>query len=134
MKATGIRVPNAVVEALGKGRKPPVSVTFNGFTYRTTVAVMDGEFWIPVSADIRKQANVAAGDAFDVEIELDLEPRTVELPEDLLLELNANPAATAAWEKLAPSAKKAIVTNIEGTNNPKTRARRVAKAMEQLGG
>ena len=30
--ATGVEVPAGVVEALGAGKKPAVSVTFNGYT------------------------------------------------------------------------------------------------------
>ena len=58
--ATGIRVPPEVVEALGAGKKPPVRVTMNGHTYRSTVATLGGEFMLPVSAEVRKGAGVAA--------------------------------------------------------------------------
>ena len=43
--ATGIQVPDEVVAALGSGRRPPVKVTINGYTYRSTVAVMGGPTW-----------------------------------------------------------------------------------------
>jgi len=49
--ATGIRVPDEVVEALGSGKRPAVRVTINGFTYRSTVAVMDGAYMVGVSAE-----------------------------------------------------------------------------------
>ena len=58
--ATGIRVPEEVVEGIGGGRRPPVRVTINGHTYRTTVAPVRGEFKIPVSAEVREKAGVAA--------------------------------------------------------------------------
>ena len=74
--ATGIEVPPAVLHALGKGKRPPVWVTLNGFTYRTTVGTLGGRQLIPVSADVRRHAGVQAGDALVVGIELDTEPRT----------------------------------------------------------
>jgi len=40
--ATGIQIPDEVVEALGAGKRPPISVTIKGYTYRSTVAVMGG--------------------------------------------------------------------------------------------
>jgi Domain of unknown function (DUF1905) len=49
--ATGIQVPADIVEKLGAGKRPPVSITLNGYTYRSTVAVMGGKFMIGVSAD-----------------------------------------------------------------------------------
>ena len=38
--ATGIVVPPEVVESLQSGKRPPVRVTINGYTYRSTVAVL----------------------------------------------------------------------------------------------
>src|SRR5947209_13328597 len=75
--ATGIEVPADVVEALGAGKRPPVRVTINGFTYRTTVAVMGGVYLVPLAAENRAGAGVAAGDEVDVDIALDTEPRQV---------------------------------------------------------
>ena len=49
--ATGIRVPAEVVEALGKGKRPPILVTINGYTYRNTIAVYGGEYLVGVSSD-----------------------------------------------------------------------------------
>ncbi len=60
--ATGIRVPDEVVTALGGGKRIPVSVTINGTRYASTIATMRGEPKIPVSADIRSAAGIAAGD------------------------------------------------------------------------
>ena len=39
-----LRVPASAVEALGKGKRPPVVVTINGYTYRNTVAVYGDEY------------------------------------------------------------------------------------------
>ena len=44
--ATGVVVPDEVVEALGAGKRPPVRVTIGGYTYRSTVAVMRGRFML----------------------------------------------------------------------------------------
>jgi hypothetical protein len=69
--ATGIQVPDEVIEGLGSGKRPAVSVTVNGFTYRTTIARKGGVFMIPLSAERRQQAGVAAGDDVEVDVELD---------------------------------------------------------------
>ncbi|SEL14728.1 protein of unknown function [Streptacidiphilus jiangxiensis] len=72
---TGIPVPEEIVTGLGAGKRPPVRVTLNGYTYRTTLGVMGGRTLISVSAAIRQAASVAAGDQLPVTIELDTEPR-----------------------------------------------------------
>ena len=58
--ATGIQVPTEVVEGLGPRRRATVRGTI--YTYRSTVAPMRGAFMLPVSAEVREKAGVAAGD------------------------------------------------------------------------
>src|SRR3954452_7781996 len=81
--ATGIEVPEAVVEQLGSGQRPKVAVTIGGHTYRTTVGRMGGRSLIPLSAEHRAAAGVAAGDTVEVHLALDDAPREVEVPADL---------------------------------------------------
>src|SRR5437763_3358389 len=81
--ATGIEVPEDLVAALGSGHRPPVTVTIGGHRYRTTVAVMGGRFLVPLSAENRTAAGVAAGDRVEVDLELDTGVREVEVPPDL---------------------------------------------------
>ena len=81
--ATGIQVPDELVEKLGSGRRPPVVVRIGDYTYRTTVAPMAGAFWVPLAAEHREAAGVAAEQEVDVDIELDTAPREVALPDDL---------------------------------------------------
>jgi hypothetical protein len=130
--ATGIEVPSSVVEALGAGKRPPVRVTLREHTYRTTVARMGGRFLVPVSAEVRTAAGVAAGDELDVGIELDDAPRTVEVPPDLAAALAASPRAARAWEALAYSHRKEWVRSVEEAKKPETRQRRVRAAIAAL--
>jgi hypothetical protein len=126
--ATGIRVPDDVVAALGAGKRPAVSVTLNGgYTYRSTVAVMGGEYMLPVSAEVRAGAGVAAGDELDVELVLDTAPREVDVPADLRTALDAAPAAAAAFAALSYSKQRAHVLSVEGAKTAETRARRVER-------
>jgi hypothetical protein len=132
--ATGIQVPDAVVEQLGAGKRPPVRVTIGSYTYRTTVAPMGGQFWIPVSAENRAGAGINAGDELDVEIGIDTEPREVAVPEDLRAALDADPAAKQAFEKLSYSNKRLHVLSVEDAKTPETRQRRVEKVITTLRG
>lgn len=130
--ATGVTVPDEVVEALGGGNRPRVRVTLAGYSYQTTVARMRGQFKFPVSAAVREQAGVAAGDQVEVEIELDTSPRELAMPEDLAALLDRDPAAKRAFEKLSYSNQKRHVLAIEGAKTPETRQRRLAKALDEL--
>lgn len=131
--ATGFSVPADVVEALGQGKKrPAVTVTINGYTYRSTVAAYGDVFMLPLAAEHRTAAGVAAGDEIDVELALDTAPREVEVPADLAAALAADPAAQATFDGLSYSNKRWHVLNVEGTKNPETRQRRVEKSIATL--
>lgn len=103
--ATGIQVPEDVVEALGSGKRPPVKVTINGYEYRSTVAVMGGVYMVGISAEHRAGAGVAGGDQVDVEMDLDTAPRQVTMPADLGAALDAEPAARRTYDGLSYSNK-----------------------------
>ena len=130
--ATGIQVPNEVVESLGAGKRPPVRVTINGYTYRNTIAVMGGMFMVGVAAEHREKAGVAGGDQIDVEIELDTAPRELAVPLDFTTALAAHPAARRSFESLSYSRKQALVLPIEQAKTPETRQRRIDKALVML--
>ena len=132
--ATGIEVPPLIVAALGASKKPSVTVTLNGYTYRSTVAVMSGKFMIPVSSEVRNAARVAGGDTLEVEVTLDTAPRVLKLPEDFAAALSRDAVAKAFPEGLSYSNQRRHTLNIEGAKTPEIRARRVQKALEELRG
>jgi hypothetical protein len=132
--ATGMHVPAEVVDALGAGKRPPVRATINGYTYRSTVAVYGGEFLLGVSDEVRNAAGVRAGDELDVDLELDTEPREVDVPPDLAAALRADPTAQGAFDALSYSNKRRHVLSVDGAKSAETRHRRIAKAVEELGG
>ncbi|MEU5263711.1 YdeI/OmpD-associated family protein [Amycolatopsis sp. NPDC021455] len=130
--ATGLPVPDDVVEALGAGKKPAVTVTLGGHAYRTTVASRGGRFMVPLSAENREKAGVAAGDEVDVEIALDTAPRELEIPADLAEALAADEVARGRFEGLSYSAKQRYVLPIGQAKTEETRQRRVAKVITDL--
>jgi hypothetical protein len=129
--AAGIEVPAKVVAALGSSKRPPVRATINGFTYRSTVAVMGGKFMVGVPPAFREGAGVAAGDVVDVDLELDDKPREVELPADFAAALNNDAKAKKFFEGLSYSAKLRLVTPIN-VKAPDVRKERIAKTVAQL--
>ena len=130
--ATGIAVPAEVMAALGGSKKPAVTVTLNGYAYRSTVATVDGRPMVGVSAEVRAGAGVAAGDQVEVDLELDTAPREVDVPRDLAAALAADPAAARRFDTLSYSNKRRHTLSVEGAKTPETRARRVAKAVATL--
>jgi hypothetical protein len=129
----GIQVPEEIIEKLGSSKRPLVRVTIKEYTYRSAVAVMGGKFMLGVSAENRQAAGVQGGEEVDVTIELDLEPRTVELPDDLKAALT-KAGALKAFENSAPSMRKEYVRQVTEAKAQETRGRRIGKIVEKLKG
>ncbi len=130
--ATGIPVPEEVVTSLGSSKRPPVRVTINGHTYRSTLASRGRQFMLPISAENRASAGVAAGDEVEVDIELDTEPREVTVPPDLAEALEREVDAKRYFEGLSYSQKQRHVLPIEQAKTAETRQRRIDKALSML--
>jgi hypothetical protein len=132
--ATGIQVPEEVVLGLGSHRRPAVQITVGAHTYRTTVAPMGRTYYVPLSAENRKLADVFAGDEVDVDIELDTAPREVPVPPELATALERDPAARLAFEALSYTRRKEHARQVESAKAEATRQRRIAKVLEELRG
>ncbi len=120
--AAGIHVPPDVIAALGGGKKPPVKVTIGDYSYRTTVAVYGGIFMMGVSQERRAAMGIDGGDEIEVTLELDTEPRTVDVPEDLAAAL-AEAGARAAFDALGLFGAQGICAPSrvgKGAGNPRT--------------
>jgi hypothetical protein len=129
---TGIVVPPEVVDTLGAGKRPKVRVTIGDYSYRSSIASMGGVYMISVSAEVRAGAGVSAGDVVDVGIEVDTEPREVEIPPDLVAALEAESEARQFFESLSYSNKRRLVTPIVDAKTDETRQRRISKTVEAL--
>ncbi len=131
MNATGLRVPVEAVTAMGKGKRPAVTVSLNDYTYRSTVAAYGDVFMLPLSAEHRAAAGVKAGDQVEVTIELDTAPRVVEVPDDLAVAL-AEKGVRGAFDTLSYTLRKEHVRQVESAKAAETRQRRIAKIVTQL--
>lgn len=128
----GFEVPASAVEALGAGRRPQVTVTINGYTYRNSIAVLGGVYMIGVSSEHRGPAKVTGGEEVDVVLALDTAPREITVPPELAAALDADPAAKQTFDKLSYSNRSWHTLQVTGTNNPETRARRIEKSIAAL--
>ncbi len=130
--ATGIEVPSNVMEGLGAGKKPAVRVTINGYTYRSTVAMVNGKPMVGVSEEVRNHAGVKGGDTVDAEMELDAAPREVAVPPELARALAKDAKAKKYFESLSYSGKLRLALPIANGKTAETRDRNAARAMQEL--
>ena len=131
---TGIQVPEEVVRELGGGNHPKVSLTLNGFTYRSSIAKMGDQFLIPVSKARRDEGNLKVDVPYEIEIEIDTAPREVDLPEELAAHFETDAAAKAKWDAMSYSSQLRMITPVINAKKLETRQRNIEKVIAQLSG
>lgn len=131
--AAAVVLAESQVAAVGEGAKRfPVVATVNGYTWRTSVARMGGEYLVGLNRQVREAAGVQAGDEVDVVLALDVEPRTVEVPPPLAEALARDPEAQAAFDAMAYTHRKEYARWIDEAKRDTTRQRRVEDAIERI--
>jgi hypothetical protein len=129
----GIEVPDEVVEGFGAGKRVPVKVTVNGYTYDSTVARMGGRYLVPLAKVHREAAGVAGGEEHDVTLAHDPAERTVEVPDDLAAALS-DAGVRQSFDALAFTHRKEHVRSVCDAKAQATRERRIAKVVDALRG
>ena len=125
--AAAVVLDDHQVEQIGEGAKRfPVQATINGYTWRSTVTRMGGEFLLGLNKAVR------AGDPVEVAIELDTARRQVEMPEALASALAKDRAAQRAFDALSFTHRKEYARAVAEAKRPETRDRRVAQTIEKL--
>ena len=84
---------------------------------------------ISISAAVRKDTGLAAGDQIHVVLTLAEGSRDVAVPDDLAAALAADPAAAAFFSALSNSLQRYHVDNVNAAKTPETRQRRIDKAI-----
>jgi bifunctional DNA-binding transcriptional regulator/antitoxin component of YhaV-PrlF toxin-antitoxin module len=130
-EAPTVELPFDAKERLGKARTP-VCGTVNGTNYRTTVAVYGGTHLIGFNRELRERAGIAIGDEVEITLELDDEPRTVEVPPALAKALERDPEARQSFDRLSYSHRREYAQWIAEAKRDDTRERRAARALEML--
>ena len=126
-----IEVPANVMAALSEKKRIPVNVTLNGVSYRSTIAVYGGKFYVPARKEIREAAKLAAGKRVHVTLEADTAARTVMVPSDLAKAL-ASEKLRAVFDALSFTRRKEHVASVTEAKRPETRVARVAKVVKSL--
>jgi Bacteriocin-protection, YdeI or OmpD-Associated/Domain of unknown function (DUF1905) len=131
-QAAALKPPFDVAEIFQRKGRVPVKGTINGFPFRSSLMNMGDGHMMVVNAQLRAGARCKAGDAVTVQMELDEEKRTVEVPANLKKIIDGDPRAGESWSKLSFTHQKEYVRAIEDAKRPETREKRIAAMMEML--
>ena len=128
---TGIEVPAENLAELGGGKRLPVTVTIDGYSYHSTVGVMGGRALVSLSKAHREAAGLKAGDTVTVALALDAGSREVAVPAQLQAALDGA-GLTGRFAALAYSKRNEFARQVEDAKTDATRRRRIAKVVEAL--
>ncbi|MFH9864005.1 YdeI/OmpD-associated family protein [Streptomyces sp. NPDC017202] len=128
----GLEVPVEIIDELDAGKRPPVTITVNGHSWNSRIAIMRGRHLIGFSTANREAAGVETGEEVEVDLALDTQPRTITEPDDLVQALDADPVARTAYDQLSPSRRRACIHTIESAKKPETRHGRIRKTLAAL--
>ena len=127
-----VEVPFDVEKEFGS-KTPKIKALIEGVPYRGTLVRMGREHhMLLILKGIREQIGKTFGDKVKVTVELDDEPRLVQIPKDLSKELNKDKQVKAIFDKLSYTHRKEYVRWIEDAKREETRQARITKTIEML--
>ena len=123
-------VPPEVVADFGKKGQVKVKVKVDGYAYRTSIAPYGGNHYLGVRKEIRQAIGKPDGGTIHVMMEIDNEPRVVEVPADFTDAMDE--AIRASFDKLSYTHQKEYVEWINEAKRAETRQRRIEKALQMI--
>jgi len=131
--AAAVVLDSRQVSAVGEGAKRfPVVATVNGYSWRTTITRMRGEFLLGLNRAVRQEARVETGDTVEVTLDLETTPREVDVPDHLADALANDSAALRAFDRLSYTHRKERVRWAAEAKKAETRAARITRTVESL--
>jgi hypothetical protein len=128
-----LRIPFDVEKAFGSRARVSVKGMINGFAFRTSIFPGgDGTHHMMVNRAMQAGAKAGPRDTVRVTMEPETAPRAVQVPAALKKALAGDPAAGAAFAKLASSHQRAYAEWVAEAKQAETRARRIEKALAML--
>lgn len=127
-----IEFPYDVKKEFNKGRVKVIAA-IEGFNYRGSLVKMGGDcHWLGITQEVRKAIGKDPGDKVHIILQEDTEERTIEVPEDLLSELEREPTLLEYFNKLSYTHRKEYVRWIVEAKKEETRRNRIEKALKML--
>jgi hypothetical protein len=128
-----VAFPHSVPELFGVKGRVPVTATFDGAPYRGSLMKMGGgdTHLLGMLREIREAVGKQPGDTVHVTVQLDSEPRTIELAADARSAIEESGQA-ATFDALSYSHQREYQQWIDGAKRPETRASRIEKMTEML--
>ncbi|HXF85852.1 MAG TPA: YdeI/OmpD-associated family protein [Anaerolineales bacterium] len=127
-----VEIPFDVEKAFGS-KRPKVKAMIEGVSYRGTLTRMGTErHLLIILKEIREKIGKTVDDEVKITVELDTEPRVVEIPPELANAFKKEKTARDYFNSLSYSHQREYVGYITEAKKEETRARRAAQTIEML--
>jgi hypothetical protein len=127
-----VEVPFDVEKAFGE-KRPKIKANIEGVPYRGILTRMGTDFhMLIILKDIREKIGKTFGDKVKITVELDTEPRVLELPKELVKELKKDKEAKTFFDTLSYTHQREYVLWINEAKKEETRQNRILKAIQML--
>lgn len=128
-----VEVDAARAATIGAKHRSRVRGTVAGAPYRSNLLSMGGRLVMGVHKATLEAAGRSAGDTVTMTMELDSDPLPGDhVPPELRSAIRRSAAARRAWDAMAPSHRRRYVSYVTEAKRQDTRARRVARSIEQM--
>ena len=131
-RGAAVALPFEPKAAFGRARAPVRVVVEDHEPFRTTIAVYGGVGWIGLRKGQLAEMKLEIGDRITLAVELDDEPREVDVPAELAAALAADRQAAATYAGLSFTHRKEYATWVGSAKQAETRTRRADKAVAML--
>ncbi len=133
MDAAYITFPYNVFEEFGvKGQVKVKAVFDNKIEYRGSLAKMGLDcHCLGMTKKVRSQLGKMPGDVVVVDLKADDEPRIVDVPEDVTMQLKST-GLEESFKRLSYTKQKEYMVSIMSAKKPETRNKRITELMESL--
>ena len=131
MDGAYVVIPFDVEQAFG-AKRVKVKAWFDGVLYRGSIVRMEGEYLLGLTKAVRAQIGKQPGAQLTVQVEKDEEERSVEVPPELAVALNALPEVAVYFHSLSYSHQREYVLWIDSAKTEATRTARVEKTVAML--
>jgi hypothetical protein len=130
--SAALTCPFDVQEVFGTKARVPIILTVDGHKFRSSLAPMGGQHMMVFNLEMRQKTGYKAGDTIRIILERDTEPRTIEIPDDVVSVIKSDKAALGTFGKYSYSHKKEVMDWINDAKKPETRTKRIHKLLQDL--
>ncbi len=125
-------IPDSFAEAVGSKSRINVLAVVDGAEFRGTLLPSSNGHYMVYNQTMRKHCGKEIGESLHVSLEVDDQPRELELPEDVVAALDGTVAAMDKFTSLPYYIRREEINKINDAKTQPTRERRIKALVDRM--